>query len=1185
MKKIISFITSNKDFRVAVFLCIISIILPSIWFQNGTYVAGGDVGLPVVMPQRALDIQSSSWWWTNATGNANPMVYTAVPFYVILSIFDKLGFSPNFLQKGLFFIIIFGGSLSIYFLAQRFNLNRKVSFLAAIFYIFNLTSLSVWQRGVHNAMLFLLLAPLSLLFLVIGLQKEKFRSIIWINVVCFLLSYVFGALGYLFSLWLLWLVYILVNLLAEWKDKRRRNFIFSYTIILFVSWFGTNLWWLWHFFQSGLYAFGGFSSGELKSRGAGVLVGLRSSHSQLYILRGLSGYYHYVVKDWGESYLNPFMILLSWFPVLVIFLTGMVKNNYKSVYWKFLFVLTAIVLFFSKGVNLPLGGLNQALYDYFPILAPIRNPYEKIGILLSLTYSLLFAIGLYQIIVFFIVKHKAFLKYFVIIAFILTVTVLVWPLWTGTLFNSGGKQYTVSFPNYYFEASKWLNDKIGDSRILHLPLAPGESTEYNWGYTGVEPSFFIFPGASIGYSIGLPGVDDRVKDLVMSFHNQNSANIMKSLASLNVGWVVVHNETNWKVRVLESPDRINDWLQNKQQFLEHVIDFGPLAIWKVKDQYRLGHFFIADKLSEFTNQENTKSKVWDEINSDNDAFVVKPSDSLADALPKDLEKFSQKTVVMPKTKFRYTDLSGINTDIALNELGGNTRYSPDSFLYPLVRLKEKMYKFLSQDDPLNSCFILSSRRLVESVILNRLRKNELVDNALDDYKDQLDLCLQTDMETVKIYFSITDVSRQDSLGQLIRQRAIVENEFKDTQFAEKAFKISQSLNEFIANLGFYPKFDPKTGTPKTKQSMVYSYSIPQDGEYSIKLQGTVDDLIKPLPVITQIDDQVVNLELLETNNKTIKYPSVKLNKGYHEIHLLINKPDNLIEKSVQAKKQSPDPGVKIGTDPDTGQEIFIGEAIADPATVKFDIGNVDIGKPYMISYDIKMVQGQIPEVMVVHDTDPIDKKGEIIPAYKVPLLFGSYPLVWRSLSFMYTPPLNATTAQLVFGLYPRNNCLPFLGDKKCDDLTTTGIFARPIVAWLTNIEVNKVFYNDITLENAEKKETKDLGSAKINWRKIDPTDYELTLQDQKPPFILAFSETSHPLWKITDSLGKFIDLPHFSINGYANAWLVEKSLPDKIRIKFVLQDARNQGILFSVVSLLLLTIVVFYLDHRRKLND
>jgi len=207
-----------------------------------------------------------------------------------------------------------------------------------------------------------------------------------------------------------------------------------------------------------------------------------------------------------------------------------------------------------------------------------------------------------------------------------------------------------------------------------------------------------------------------------------------------------------------------------------------------------------------------------------------------------------------------------------------------------------------------------------------------------------------------------------------------------------------------------------------------------------------------------------------------------------------------------------------------------------------------------------------PFVIIAHDSDNFDINGNQIPAVntQVKLSPEFYLPNWQTMEMNYSPTLNSTSATLSLILIPNSN-------------SSTEVKFKDLV-------FEKTFNNNLVLEEINNVNIQKLNTAEIAWKKIDATQYELTLKNQKLPFILVFSETFHPMWKILDQTGKEINLPHFSINGYANAWLIEKPLPDNIKIKFLLQGTRNQGIVVSAISMFLLIAAVICLDHRRRIN-
>lgn len=1154
------------NFKVATVLFTASVYLVLTWLPAGQIIGGGDVGIPTLFPQKQLGEVASAWWESHATGITSPITYTAVPFYFILSVFEKIGIGEDFTQKGLFFLILFGSSISIYFLSLILFYNKWISFVSALFYIFNLTSLSVWQRGVHNAMLMLLLAPLSLLILVWGIQNKKLFSIVLINAVSFLLSYVFGALGYIFALWFLWTLFIFIALWDRWSDKPARKFILLYSLILVVSWIGTNAWWIVHLLSSSNYILGQFTPEELKARGSDVLVGLKPYHQPQYILRGLSAFYHYGVKDWGDSYFNPFLVLLSWIPTIIIFSTTLIKTNYKLASWKFLIILTVIILALSKGVNPPLGLLNTLPYDLFPFLAPLRNPYEKIGILLAIPFSLLFAQGLNQIINFFRSKNLYYLRFLTILCAIFSLVILVWPLWLGKLFVSEGRKYTVSIPSYYKEADDWLKSKVlaEDTRMLHLPLSWGESVDYNWGYTGIEPSQYFFNGSSIGYQIGVPSVDLRIRDLLISVHNQDTVNIQKKFASLNIGWVVIHNEVVHRNRILESPERINQWLATKPYFLEHTADFGPLSIWRVRDQYRLGHFYSANKLINLSSiKPQPFLNIWNKINAANDSFLTEIQDEHKDLL----SKYLSENTILPKNSIVYSPLETVSEDIGFRDLA-RVSYLPDSLIYPLVISKENILAFLTQDDPVVNCFTLSGKRLKEAALLSRQNKSRQTNRSLNDYGKQLEKCSQINDNTVLAYMSgnLKDGSRlrELTLGQLIKQRSVLDVEFRHASVAKEGGTAKIKLIEYLGHLGLVSKYDP-VKLDSNKQRIIFNYSVPKDGNYNIKLEKPDQDLMKNPPKIVQIDGQSVDLTATEVNATDIRYSAYKFSEGFHEVHIETEFNKNLLDLQIQAKKSAPDLGFTIEIDPKTERPIFAGKVLSGLIGLTFNLPNIAVEQSYKLHFDTFLSQGIAPFVTITHDSDPLDMKGNQIPAVngQIKILSNSYSPDWENIEMNYSPVLNSTAATLSLILAPWNN-------------SSTEVKFK-------NIVFEKVFKNDLVLEEANVS-ARNIFTAEIVWKKISPTLYELTLDNQKPPFIMTFSETFHPLWKALDSSGNAIEMPHFSINGFANAWLAEKVLPQKVYIKFILQDFEGKGILISIVSAFLLISIVAYFNYKGRSN-
>ncbi|MGQ9628211.1 MAG: hypothetical protein ACUVV0_15075 [Anaerolineae bacterium] len=74
----------------------------------------------------------------------------------------------------------------------------------------------------------------------------------------------------------------------------------------------------------------------------------------------------------------------------------------------------------------------------------------------------------------------------------------------------------------------------------------------------------------------------------------------------------------------------------------------------------------------------------------------------------------------------------------------------------------------------------------------------------------------------------------------------------------------------------------------------------------------------------------------------------------------------------------------------------------------------------------------------------------------------------------------------------------------------------------------------------------------ITFFRLNPTAYNLRVQGASGPFLLVFGESYHPGWiaRVDDEIIN----SHFLVNGYANAWYIDKEGDYEIAIRFKPQD-------------------------------
>ncbi len=1161
----------RKNILVFIGLVLISLVLVLIWLPGKGTIGGGDIGNPLLEPGKALDVQSLSWWETHGTGIVSPTTYTALPFYIFFGGLDYLNI-PNWLnQKLLFLLVLSIGSSSVYLLARTFKYNFSTSVLSALLYIFNLVSLSVWHRGIHNAIMMILFMPLTLLILVKGVEKKSFKSLIWICVASFLGSYIFGALGYLFSLWLMWIVYLANYLITNWHDKERRRFILIYSLLLFIFWFLTNAWWLLHFLVSSKYVLGQYNIQELRSRGSDVLVSLQPYLEPRYVLRGIARYYHYVVLDWGASYLNPGMIFLSW--ILPIFAYGTVfhRENFNKLHWRYLFLLSILVIFISKGSNMPLDWFNRFFYDQIPSLAPLRNPYEKVGILLALIYPLLFSLGFNQLYFFLKSTKYVAIRSIILVALFLCVTILVWPLWVGNLFISEGRNYLVNFPNYYTDTSDWLSKRYDDTRILHLPIAFGESTEYAWGYTGIEPSQYIFQGSSIGYFLDIESTDRRFRDLSILIHKHDSGNFVKSLASLNVGWIVVHNETFVQRRGLEPLESIQALLESSSDYLEHQVDFGPLSIWRVKDEYKINHIYASSNLVEVDRSTTHlfSKDFWQAQESLTDSYASSQQLKKTDIL----QKMVIQRIIDPIRVAAYPDIKNLNLQNALDELT-HVSHLPGSTLYPLIRFKEKIVDLFNKEDPLVRCIEMSNKRLVEASKLFLAGDHNRVNQSLSEYEEQLNRC-RTLMALDDFYLLPEDL-RQLVEYKILRSKLVLESYFTESSSQDIKDRALTSLNNLALQMGVLNKYLAKD-YPTDKDIYVYIYDVLQEGDYLLKLVKPTTRLTTLNPEIIQVDDMKVGMLPISNDTSSIEFSALHLLPGRHEIFVsrLKYQPTRLSLSDPLFNQNIP----KI-IDKETGRESFELSDKNGTSVLSYSLPVIDNERMYNFTFDYKVISGLHPIFYMVNNHDSIDSRGNPATTNFEAIHPKFYTLDWNRHTVVLKPSLSTTASNVYISAMPISKCGGLFTQSFCKEMKSKSPSSSTVIR-INNIEVEENMRDRFSLfSNNQSSDNKS--ASLIKTRKISPINFEIDTNNQQPPYILVFSETYHPLWQIKDpNSGQIINLKHIVVNDYANGWLIDKPIPENVKLEFTLQSKLVEGVLISTASLLALILLTALLDKKR----
>lgn len=91
-------------------------------------------------------------------------------------------------------------------------------------------------------------------------------------------------------------------------------------------------------------------------------------------------------------------------------------------------------------------------------------------------------------------------------------------------------------------------------------------------------------------------------------------------------------------------------------------------------------------------------------------------------------------------------------------------------------------------------------------------------------------------------------------------------------------------------------------------------------------------------------------------------------------------------------------------------------------------------------------------------------------------------------------------------------------------------------------------------------------SPRIDFMKLNPAEYVVHVIDARSPFLLVFSSEFSQNWDAFIEGERLRQEDHFVVNGYANAWYVEKSGSYDVVLKYRGQTLFWQGTIFSIAS-------------------
>lgn len=563
-----------------VVLLLISLLLIIIWFKDGKLLATGEEGLILANPTGSVELYKYSWNETRS-GVPAPGSSTTIPLLYAESYLVQKYIPIWLFQAAIFFVLMFIGSCSIYYLSRELFKNSveekdraKIAFIAGLFYIFNpISLLGVWYRFLLGFMFFYSLVPLFFLLYVFGLNHKKKTFIIIAPIITLLFTFSFGGPAFVLLLWILPFIY---SLSLSWSkflgdNIKSQLFPFIYFGLMLIFWILINLWWIYPYIELSSAA---FASEISPTHAIGTLKANSADFTLDNVIRLIHGGFLYRNEAFGSIYKNPIFLLLSWLiPIITIYGAFKLKSTPVK---KFLVLSLVLLLFLAKGTSFPLGGVFLWFFSNITFLQAYRNPLEKFGILLPIIYAPLFSFGL----IYLLFKIKSYqTRTILLIISVVCLAVNSWPFFTGALAHFAKRDIRVEIPKIFEKANKAIPP--GNHIILSVPVMGGSSGFYQWkwGYKGVDASehLFNYPVVTTFYS-----ADSFYGQLLIAESNGKVDDNLIGVAQIfSADIIAVRHDTDVKAfgYNLDALERVDRMISSSQ--LTKIFDSAEVSLWSL----------------------------------------------------------------------------------------------------------------------------------------------------------------------------------------------------------------------------------------------------------------------------------------------------------------------------------------------------------------------------------------------------------------------------------------------------------------------------------------------------------------------------------------------------------------------------------------------------------------------------
>jgi hypothetical protein len=1127
----------NKKNIIELLIIIVLGLTPLLWFRGNEIIMGHDAGLTLSPVPHFLDRLSS---WTDRFGFGNDQTY-AIPGFFIHGLEALVGVFTNdiqLVQKITFIFWFVLPGITMYYFASKLAKKYNFTFFAlpvSLFYMFNHFLLQGWFVAERTK--FSVYAALPIILALLFDWEERKRSTLFVGILISLTVFILNGVGSLplfGGLIVSILVFIFWYFYQGFSNEKLRRILYLFFVIGLFS-FLLNSYWILPFIY---FISHSFSAVVSQAGGIGGVLGWLSYVSQdsslinIFKLQGIPEWYQNPLHPYANVFLNnPLLIIVtSLIPVIAFLPLLLYRGNDTKKIILFFSVLALFSMIFIAGSHPPFGAIYVFLINFVPGFIAFRTPFYKFAPALWFAYAVLIGFTVnYALQKLSIGKKNT--TYILYGLSCLAIVLYSYPFLTGSFFDyiKDLRTMRVNVPSYVYEYGKWSEseERINIRTLMLPPPSPAMKVDaYTWGYWSLSPLSSLLSNASVINNTGYMTEDEtRLLDILYRKMKNNEPGWENLAKLLNIQSFVLRNDFAWDLKETpaDNPEIYKDTLINSRFSL--VKKFGQWEVYDFNNSEHKERIHVADTLHYLEGSVKDIGNIvsFPTYTADSVIYVSgTPATDVEELLNRAHTVFISPRCIMCSLAPPF-----------VNEALFIPTFTPDSYLYPLVELREKGSLISPDSSPVMQVDYYLTKSLKDQKGLERVidekKSHEAIKKSIARYTSTLEQL----NSALAILVKNNDRNNNDLLVKVYAYLRIEKKNFVEKfstisgeiepGLTNKAYDNIEKALALVANNAWY------TSDLTNKK---YIASSPQNGLYilAVKLASVSDSRNFSSRVIKySIDDAGHTVKPQDLGNGWYSLGNVDIKKGIHTVEFEDSPQRNLYVSSESSQ---------IVASVSGRQECFRSPIIPSES-----------GDTFNISMNYMQRQGHAQYFLF-----PLQQ-------------FDSLPVLSnKGLNFKQSSNLEHVSTVYSSA---NNDGFYFM---ICPRIESEASKTESILE-ISNIVVNKMTTPELMLVNSIG--SLDENEIVVSVARKTQTSYAVEATDNFKNRILLFNSSYSPNWELTGA-GTNV----FMANGYAKAWIINDDTKE-IEIKYTPQRLVVLGFLISFVSLSLSLILLIIMMFKK----